>query len=183
MPNHSRKKRSRAALIGVSALTVAVFIPAAMQMSAAAAGPPEGTQAYNALNNTPALRLLSVKVVDPGTVDTTFSNPIDPTKLKEEQFQAPHYYWVIPHTHISVAFKLLNGNRTVRSVLDRALHPTKPLCDSNISQDDPRCSIDTLEWWVDGVTDAYGQKITNKDWKVWENGSKNHPDACRPGCP
>jgi hypothetical protein len=173
-----RKKRTRAALIGASALTVAVFIPAALQISAAAAGPPQGVAAD------PPLKVVSVKVIDAGTIDTTFSNPMDPVKLKEEQFQAPHYYWTIPHTHIAVAFKLLNGNRTVRTPLDRALHPIKPLCAEELTNlDDPRCSTDTLEWQVEGATDIYGQKVSNKDWKVWVGGSKKHPDACRPGCP
>jgi hypothetical protein len=127
---------------------------------------------------------------DPGTVDTTFSNPMDPAKLKVEQFQAPHYYWVIPHTHIAVAFKMLDGNRTVRTVLDRGLHPTSGRCDgAAIGLNDPRCSTDTLEWQVDGATDMYGQTITNNEWKVWspdqpgQAGAVKHPDACRPGCP
>ena len=170
-------KRSPAALIGTSALSVAMVLPAAMPTASAAAGPPEGLAAK------PALRVVSVKVVDPGTVDTTFSNPMDPTKLKVEQFQAPHYYWVIPHTHIAVAFKLLDGDRKVRTVLDRGLHPIKGQCLGSSITYDPRCSTDTLDWDVDGATDVYGQKVTNKDWKVWKDGSKKHPAACRPGCP
>jgi hypothetical protein len=164
--------RSLSALIGASALTVAVVLPAAMPPVAAAAGPPK-----------PALRVLSVKVYDPATVDTTFSNPIDPTKLQYEQFQAPHYYWVIPHTHIAVAFKLLDGDHKVRTVLDRGLHPIKGRCLGSTITYDPRCSTDTLDWDVDGASDVYGQKVTNKAWKVWEDGSKKHPAACRPGCP
>ena len=170
-----RRKRSRAALIGASALTVA-FLPPAIQTASAAAGAQEGSAK-------PALSVVSVKVINPNTVDTTFSNPMDPSKLDTDQFQAPHYYWVIPHTHIAVAYGMRDGNRTIRTVLDRALHPRKELCDKNISQDDPRCSTDTLEWVIGGAIDKYGQKVSNKDWKVWENGAKKHPDACRPGCP
>jgi hypothetical protein len=184
MPNHSRKKGSRAAFIGASALTVAVFIPAAMQMSAAAAGPPEGVDVN------PPLSIVSVKVIDPGTVDTTFSNPVDPTKLKEAQFQAPHYYWVIPHTHIAVAFRMFNENRTIRVVLDRGLHPTLSRCEGrSISDNDPGCSADTLEWQVDGAVDKFGQKLVNNEWKVWTPdkpggvGAIKHPEACKPGCP
>jgi len=135
-----------------------------------AAGPPK-----------PALRVLSVKVFDPGTVDTTFSNPMDPAKLQYEQFQAPHYYWVVPHTHIAVAFKLLDGDRKVRTVLDRGLHPTKGRCLGSTITYDPRCSTDTLDWDIDGPPTCTA--ITNKDWKVWKDGSKKHPPACRPGCP
>lgn len=174
-----RNKRSPAALIGASALAVAVFVPAAAatSTSSAATGTPEVSAAG------PALRVLSVKIHDEGTVDTNFSNPMDPTKLVEEQFQAPHYYWVIPHTHIAVAYKLLNGNRTVRTVLDRGLHPKSGRCLGSANRDDPRCSIDTLNWEVVGATDKFGQKITDKTWKVWTEGAKKHPAACRPGCP
>ena len=164
-----------ASIVGSSALTVALVLPAAMPTVAAAAGPPPAAN--------PALRVVSVKVYDPATVDTTFSNPIDPAKLQYEQFQAPHYYWVVPHTHIAVAFQLLDGDRKVRTVLDRGLHPRKVLCLGSTDTSDPRCSTDTLDWDVDGATDVYGQKVTNKDWKVWEDGSKKHPAACRPGCP
>ena len=177
-----RKKRSRAAFIGTSALAVAVFLPTAMQTGSAAASTPEGTKpAVSAAK--PPLRLVSVKIVDEGTIDTVFSNPMDPTKLNEEQFQAPHYNWVIPHTHIAVAYKLLNGNKSVRTVLDRGLHPTKGRCQGSANRDDPRCSIDTLTWEVVGASDMYGQKITDKNWKVWTEGTKKHPAVCRPGCP
>ena len=184
MPNHpfgrhsgvtgGHKKRPRAAFIGASALTV--LLAAAVPTVSAAAGPSEGSAAK------PALRLLSVKIFDEGTVDTVFSNPMDPTKLKEEQFQAPHYEWVVPHTHIAVAYKLLNGNRMVRTVLDRGLHPVEGRCLGSANTDDPRCSIDTLNWEVVDATDMYGQKITNKDWKVWTTGAKKHPGPCKPGC-
>jgi hypothetical protein len=167
-----RDKRFPVVRIGASALSVAVVLAAAMPAVAATAGPPK-----------PALRVVSVKVFDPGTVDTTFSNPIDATKLQYEQFQAPHYYWVVPHTHIAVAFKLLDGDHKVRTVLDRGLHPTKGRCLGSSITYDPRCSTDTLEWDVAGATDVYGQKVTDKDWKVWLDGSKKHPAACRPGCP
>lgn len=187
MPNHAfvwyggvageRKKRSpAAALVGASALTVAVFLYAAMPTVSVAAGPAVGAAAK------PALRLESVSILDEGTVDSNFSNPMDPTKLREEQFQAPHYYWVVPHTHIAVAFGLRNGNRTVRSVLDRGVHPIEGRCLGSSNTDDPRCSTDTLDWEVVGATDIYGQKITNKDWKVWTTGAKKHPGPCRPGC-
>lgn len=171
-----RTRRARAAIIGAAALNLAVLFSAAMPTVAAAAGPSGGSAAK------PAFQLKSVKVIDEGTVDTNFSNPVDPTKLKEEQFQAPHYYWVVPHTHIAVAFGLLNGQRTVRTVLDRGLHPTKGRCVES-ADDDPRCSVDTLNWEVVGVTDIYGQKLTDKKWKVWTIGSKKHPAACPPGCP
>jgi hypothetical protein len=190
MPNHpfgrhrgvsgGGRKRSRAA-IGASAFTAAVFLPAAMPTAVATPSKPAAG---------PALSIVSVKVFDPGTVDTTFSNPMDPTKLKVEQFQAPHYYWIIPHTHIAVAFRMLNGNRTIRVVLDRGLHPTMSRCEGrSISNNDPGCSSDTLEWEVDGPTDMYGQTIQNNDWKVWTPdkpggiGAIKHPEACRPGCP
>jgi hypothetical protein len=176
MPNHSLKRYRAAALIGASALTVAAFLPAAMATASASATKPEAPSAK------PPLRLQSVKIFDEGTVDTVFSNPMDPTKLKVEQFQAPHYYWVVPHTHIAVAFKLLNGNRTVRTVLDRGLHPEKGRCDGSLSTVDPRCSTDTLNWEVVGATDKFGQVLTDKNWKVWTTGAKKHPAACRPGC-
>jgi hypothetical protein len=191
MPHHpfvwhsgagGRKMRTRAALIGASALTVAAILPAAM--SAAAPGAPADPGDKNvSVAGAPPLRLQSVKIHDEGTVDTVFSNPMDPTKMNQEQFQAPHYYWVVPHTHIAVAFKLLNGNRTVRTVLDRGLHPTEGRCLGSANTDDPRCSVDTLNWEVVGATDKFGQTITNKDWKVWTTGAKKHPAACRPGCP
>lgn len=184
MPNHpfvwhsratgGRKRRSRAVLIGASALTVAAA--AAVPTVSAAAGPSEGSAAK------PALRLLSVKIFDENTVDSVFSNPMDPTKFNEEQFQAPHYNWVVPHTHIAVAYRLVNGNRTVRTVLDRGLHPTEGRCLGSANRDDPRCSIDTLNWEVVGASDMYGQKITDKTWKVWTTGAKKHPAPCRPGC-
>ena len=180
-----RKIRSRAALIGASALTAAAFLPAAMSTAAAPAAPaaPPGTgDKVVAVAGAPALRLTSVKIHDEGTIDTTFSNPMDPSKLNQEQFQAPHYFWVIPHTHIAVAYKLLNGNHMVRTVLDRGLHPTAGRCLGSANRDDPRCSIDTLNWEVTGATDKYGQKITNKDWKVWTTGAKKHPAFCKPGC-
>lgn len=163
-----RSKRARVAIVGAAVLNLAALLSAAMPTVASAANPP--------------LRLVSVKVFDEGTVDTNFSNPMDPSKLKEEQFQAPHYYWVVPHTHIAVAFALLNEQRTVRSVLDRGLHPTKGRCVESAAND-PRCSVDTLNWEVVGVTDIYGQKLTDKKWKVWTTGSKKHPAACPPGCP
>jgi hypothetical protein len=184
MPNHlfvrpggaagGRKKRTRVALVGASALSLAAF--AAVPTVSAAAGPSKGSAAN------PPLRLLNVAIHDEGTVDTTFSNPMDPTKLREEQFQAPHYEWVVPHTHIAVAYKLLNGNRKVRTVLDRGLHPVEGRCLGSANTDDPRCSIDTLNWEVVDAVDMYGQKITNKDWKVWTTGAKKHPAPCRPGC-
>ena len=170
-----RTRRARAAIITASALNLALLFSAAMPTVAAATGPSDSSAAK------PAFRLQSVKVFDEGTVDTTFSNPVDPTKLNEEQFQAPHYYWVVPHTHIAVAFGLLNGKRTVRSVLDRGLHPLKEQCVESAAND-PRCSTDTLNWEVVGVTDVYGQKLTDKAWKVWTIGSKKHPGACPPGC-
>lgn len=169
-----RKKRSRAALVGATALTVAMS--AAMPTVSAAASPGEGAAAKQ------PLRLLSVKIFDENTVDTIFNNPMDPTKFNEEQFQAPHYYWVVPHTHIAVAYKLLDGNRKVRTVLDRGLHPTSGRCLGSANTDDPRCSIDTLNWEVVGATDIYGQKITDKTWKVWTTNAKKHPGACKPGC-
>jgi hypothetical protein len=199
MPNHpvvwhsgvtgGGKKRSRAA-IGASALTAAVFLPAAMPTAVATPTVPAAAGSPSKPSAGPALSIVKVKVVDPGTIDTTFSNPMDPTKLKVEQFQAPHYYWVIPHTHIAVAFRMLDGNRTVRTVLDRGLHPTKGRCEgASISNNDPRCATDTLEWEVDGATDMYGQTIQNNEWKVWTPdvpgavGAIKHPEACRPGCP
>jgi hypothetical protein len=176
-----RKIRARAALIGASALTVAAFLPAAMS-TAAPGAPADPLNKVVSVAGAPALRLQAVKIHDEGTVDTTFSNPMDPTKLNQEQFQAPHYFWVIPHTHIAVAYKLLNGNHTVRTVLDRGLHPTEGRCLGSANRDDPRCSIDTLDWQVTGAVDKYGQKITNKDWKVWTTGAKKHPAFCKPGC-
>jgi hypothetical protein len=170
-----RWKRSPAGLIGASAL--AVTVAAVTPTVSAAVGPSDGSAAKS------PLRLVSVKIHDEGTVDSVFSNPMDPTKFNEEQFQAPHYNWVVPHTHIAVAYKLLNGNRTVRTVLDRGLHPTEGRCLGSANRDDPRCSIDTLNWEVVGATDKFGQTITNKDWKVWTTGAKKHPAACRPGCP
>ncbi|MGQ0465723.1 MAG: hypothetical protein ACT4QG_10435 [Sporichthyaceae bacterium] len=163
-----RVTRARAVLLGAVALNLGVLVTAAMPTVASAANP--------------KLTLKSVKVFDEGTVDTTFSNPMDPAKLREEQFQAPHYYWVVPHTHIAVAFQLLNKQRTVRTVLDRGLHPIKGRCVEDAAND-PRCSIDTLNWEVVGATDIYGQTITDKKWKVWTIGAKKHPAACRPGCP
>jgi hypothetical protein len=178
------RNRSRAARIGASAFAAAVFVPAALPTVSSAVSTPASHSAG------PALTITSVKVFDEGTVDTTFSNPIDPTKLRVEQFQAPHYYWVIPHTHIAVGFKLLDGNRTVRAALDRGLHPATGRCEgAAISLDDPRCSNDTLEWEVDGATDTFGQTIQNNEWKVWVPnkpggvGAKKHPAPCRPGCP
>jgi hypothetical protein len=165
----------RTTIIGTSALTVALVLPVATPTVAAATG------SLPAAN--PALKIVSVSIYDPGTVDTTFTNPIDPAKLTYQQFQAPHYYWVVPHTHIAVAFQLLDGDRKVRTVLDRGLHPTKNRCLGSTDTSDPRCSTDTLDWDVTGATDVYGQKVTNKDWKVWQNGAKKHPAACKPGCP
>lgn len=164
-------------LVGASAFAVALFLPAAIPTVSAAAGSPAGLGA-----KPPALRLVNVKIVDAATVDTTFSNPMDPTKLNEGQFQAPHYYWVVPHTHIAVAFKLLDDDRKVRTVLDRGLHPIEERCKGSSSTEDPRCSVDTLNWEVVDAVDVYGQKITDKSWKVWENGTKKHPGACKPGC-
>jgi hypothetical protein len=167
---------ARATGVGWSALAMVVAFTAAMPTVSASAGRPAGPKP-------PALSLVSVKVYDEGTIDTGFSNPMDPAKLTYEQFQAPHYYWVIPHTHIAVAYKLLDGNRTVRTVLDRGLHPITGRCLGSANTDDPRCSTDTLNWEVVGATDMYGQQITNKDWKVWAKGAKKHPDPCAPGCP
>ena len=164
-----------ASIIGSSALTVALVLPVATPNVAAAVSSPAAAN--------PALKVVSVTIYDPGTVDTTFSNPIDPAKLQYAQFQAPHYYWVVPHTHIAVAFQLLDGDRKVRTVLDRGLHPIKGRCLGSTLTYDPRCSTDTLDWDVNGASDVYGQKITNKDWKVWLDGSKKHPAGCRPGCP
>jgi hypothetical protein len=164
-----------ASIIGSAALTVALVLPVATPSVAAAVSSPAAAN--------PALKVVSVAIYDPGTVDTTFSNPIDPAKLTYQQFQAPHYYWVVPHTHIAVAFQLLDGDRKVRTVLDRGLHPRKNRCLGSTDTSDPRCSTDTLDWDVTGATDVYGQKVTNKDWKVWQDGSKKHPAACKPGCP
>jgi hypothetical protein len=194
MPNHpfARRtgvtgggmKRSQAARTGAAALTLAVFLPTALPTVSAAAELPAKRSPG------PALTITSVKVFDEGTVDTTFSNPMDPTKLRVEQFQAPHYYWVIPHTHIAVAFRMLDDLHTIRVVLDRGLHPTTSRCEGrSISNNDPGCSSDTLEWDVDGATDKFGQTITNNEWKVWTPdkpggvGAVKHPEACKPGCP
>ncbi len=170
------RNRLSAVLVGGSAFAVAFLLPGAMPSVSAVAGPSQSASAK------PPLRLVKVTVFDPATVDTTFSNPMDPTKLNEAQFQAPHYYWVVPHTHIAVAFKLLDGDKKVRTVLDRGLHPIKDRCKGSSSTADPRCSTDTLNWEVVDATDVHGQKLTDKTWKVWENGAKKHPGGCKPGC-
>lgn len=116
-----------------------------------------------------SLRVTSVKVVTPNTVDTTFSNPLDPAKLTTSVFHAPHWDWDVPHSHNATSMSLSNGNRTVRVVLDRNLHSENPPCDGS----EPRCSDDELDWVISGATDIYGQKIYNDDWEVWAVGSDN----------
>lgn len=136
--------------------------------SAAVAASASGAFAHEE-SGSGTLKVESVKVVTANTVDTTFSNPLDPAKLTLSMFSAPHGDWEIPHSHHAASITLSNGNRTVRVVLDRNLHSENPPCEGI----EPKCSDDELDWVIAGATDMYGQKIYNDNWRVWNLGSKD----------
>ncbi|MGH8897106.1 MAG: hypothetical protein ACRDZ4_08820 [Egibacteraceae bacterium] len=119
----------------------------------------------------PPFRLQSVKVINPTTVDSTFSNPLSPdvTNVSLRVFHAPHFDWDVPHSHEASGVVLTNQGRTARVTLDRALHSDNPPCDGS----EPRCSDDELPWVIKKAKDIYGQMLSNNDWEVWAVGSGN----------
>lgn len=120
----------------------------------------------------PAFQLESVQVQDPKVVDVTFNNPLSSTMtdLALRVFHAPHWNHDTPHSHEASSVVLINGAKTARVTLGRALHSEDPPCDNDL---EPRCSDDKLDFVITDATDIYGHRLSDDDWRVWAVGSKD----------
>jgi hypothetical protein len=155
----SAMSRARRAQLAAGTLTCGAAIVLAANSAALAHDEHEGSSSF---------QVESVKVLTANTVATTFSNPLDTSRVTATVFHAPHEDWDVPHTHNATSVAFSNANKTATATLDRNLHPQEPLCNTS----EPRCSTDELDWVINGAVDIYGNKLSDDDWEVWNIGSE-----------